>query len=112
MMLAQQSSILLLDEPTTFLDIAHQLEVLDLLSKLNAETGDTIVLVLHDLNLAARYADKIVMMKDGRIAAAGHPEEVITKEWLARVFSVHCNILRDPVTNRPFCIPIDIALPD
>jgi iron complex transport system ATP-binding protein len=112
MMLAQQSSILLLDEPTTFLDMAHQLEVLDLLSKLNAEAGATIVLVLHDLNLAARYADKIIMMKDGRIAAAGNPEEVITKEWLVRVFSVHCNILQDPVTNRPFCIPIDIALPD
>lgn len=112
MTLAQQSSILLLDEPTTFLDMAHQLEVLDLLRKLNTEAGTTIVLVMHDLNLAARYADKIIMMKDGRIAAAGRPEEVLTKESLASVFSIRCTILQDPVTNRPFCIPIDITPPD
>ncbi len=111
MMLAQQSLVLLLDEPTTFLDIAHQLEVLDLLQRLNAVSGTTIALVLHDLNLTARYSDNVVMMKDGLIAAAGSPLEVITEESLGQVFSVRCTILSDPATNQPFCIPVG-ATPD
>ncbi|HWH14709.1 MAG TPA: ABC transporter ATP-binding protein, partial [Miltoncostaeaceae bacterium] len=96
--LAQETDILLLDEPTTFLDLAHQVEVLELLARLNADRGRTIVLVLHDLNQACRYADHIVAMRDGRIAAEGAPSEVVDAELVRRVFGLDCAVVDDPVT--------------
>lgn len=106
MALAQQTDILLLDEPTTFLDINHQVEVLDLLTDLNRARGTTIVMVLHDLNLAARYADLLVAMADGRIHASGTPETVLTEPMLRAVFGLSARIVADPVTGKPMMIPI------
>ncbi len=105
MALAQDTPTMLLDEPTTYLDLAHQIEVLDLLARLNHERGRTIVLVLHDLNEAARYADRIVAMRDGRIAADGPPADVLTKATVERVFGLRCRILHDPETGTPLVIP-------
>lgn len=105
MALAQQTEILLLDEPTTFLDIAHQIEVLDLLVDLNQSRGSTIVVVLHDLNLAARYADTIYAMRDGRLVAQGHPDEVVTPEMIHEVFGVHSVVCADPLSGRPMVVP-------
>jgi iron complex transport system ATP-binding protein len=104
MVLAQQTPILLLDEPTTFLDPAHQVEVLDLLAELRAH-GRTIVTVLHDLNQAGRYADRIVAVRAGRLAAAGTPAEVLTAERLHAIFDLPCRILEDPETGTPLIIP-------
>ncbi|EKX58698.1 Vitamin B12 ABC transporter, ATPase component BtuD [Rhodobacter sp. AKP1] len=104
--LAQETGILLLDEPTTFLDIAHQVEVLDLLTDLNRAQGTTIVMVLHDLNLAARYADALVAMAGGRIHASGPPETVLTEEMVQAVFGLPCRTLTDPVSGRPMMLPI------
>ncbi|GGH44347.1 ATP-binding cassette domain-containing protein [Frigidibacter albus] len=106
MALAQETGLLLLDEPTTFLDIAHQVEVLDLLTDLNQSRGTTIVMVLHDLNLAARYADTLVAMLAGRVHAAGAPEDVLTVDLVAAVFGLPCVTLPDPVTGRPMMLPI------
>lgn len=106
MALAQQTDILLLDEPTTFLDISHQVEVLDLLIDLNRERGTTVIMVLHDLNLAARYADCLVAMRDGRIEVTGAPEEVLTQANVRRVFGLESEIIIDPVSNRPMMLPI------
>lgn len=106
MALAQQTDILLLDEPTTFLDVAHQVDVLDLLAELNAGRGTTIVMVLHDLNLAARYADHLVAMKAGSIAAAGTPEEVVTERIVEDVFSMRARVVEDPVSHTPMVLPI------
>jgi iron complex transport system ATP-binding protein len=106
MALAQRTPLLLLDEPTTFLDIAHQVEVLDLLSELNAEDGRTIVIVLHDLNLAARYGDHLIAMKDGRIAAEGAPAEILTADLVADVFGMPCRVIQDPVSATPLVVPI------
>ncbi|WP_376784081.1 ABC transporter ATP-binding protein [Leifsonia aquatica] len=106
MALAQQTDILLLDEPTTFLDISHQIDVLDLLLDLNAARGATIVMVLHDLNLAARYADHLVAMRDGSIVAAGDPSEVVTAELVRDVFGVESVIASDPVTATPLVVPL------
>ncbi|MBE8523136.1 ABC transporter ATP-binding protein [Amycolatopsis sp. H6(2020)] len=106
MALAQRTPLLLLDEPTTFLDIAHQVEVLDLLSDLNAEDGRTIVIVLHDLNLAARYGDHLIAMKDGRIAAEGAPADILTAELVADVFGMPCRVIEDPVSATPLVVPI------
>ena len=106
MALAQQTDILLLDEPTTFLDINHQVEVLDLLTDLNRARGTTIVMVLHDLNLAARYADLLVAMTGGRIHASGTPETVLTEPMLRAVFGLSARIVADPVTGKPMMIPI------
>ncbi len=103
--LAQETGTLLLDEPTTFLDIAHQIEVLDLVWELNRSEGRTVVMVLHDLGQASRYADFIVAMKDGRVVAAGTPEEVITERLVADVFSVRSKIGRDPQTGSPLVLP-------
>ncbi len=103
--LAQDTPILLLDEPTTFLDIGHQLEVLELVKRLNHERGMTLVLVLHDLNHAARYADRMIALDAGKIAADGPPAEVLTAQLLADVFHVHAHILTDPVTHQPVCMP-------
>ncbi|WP_439377896.1 ABC transporter ATP-binding protein [Amycolatopsis lexingtonensis] len=106
MALAQRTPLLLLDEPTTFLDIAHQVEVLDLLAELNAEDGRTVVTVLHDLNLAARYGDHLIAMKDGRIAAEGAPADILTAELVADVFGMPCRVIPDPVSATPLVVPI------
>ena len=106
MALAQDTDILLLDEPTTFLDLAHQIEVLDLLYDLNQSQRRTIVMVLHDLNHACRYADYLVTVKDGRIFAAGQPKQVMTEEMVLSVFGLECCIVPDPVFETPMCVPI------
>jgi iron complex transport system ATP-binding protein len=105
MALAQQTDILLLDEPTTFLDVAYQIEVLDLLAELNREHGTTIVLVLHELNLAARYADHLVAMRGGRIVAQGSPEEVVTEDVVREVFDLPSEVVADPHTGSPMVVP-------
>ncbi|MEU7905174.1 ABC transporter ATP-binding protein [Actinoplanes sp. NPDC049118] len=105
MVLAQQTPIVLLDEPTTFLDIAHQIELLELCVRLNREQGTTMVAVLHDLNQAARYADHLVVMKAGAIVAQGDPREVMTAELVEDVFGLGCRIIDDPETHTPLVIP-------
>ncbi|MBC9733481.1 ABC transporter ATP-binding protein [Nocardioides marmotae] len=106
MALAQQTDVLLLDEPTTYLDVSHQVEVLDLLTDLNRSRGTTIVMVLHDLNLAARYADHLVALAGGRLHAAGTPHEVLTEETVRAVFGLECSVITDPVSGRPLMLPI------
>jgi iron complex transport system ATP-binding protein len=106
MALAQRTSILLLDEPTTFLDVAHQLEVLDLLWNLNREENRTIVMVLHDLNQASRYADHLVMLKGGKVFIEGSPAEVVCEENIQAVFGVACRVIIDPEIGSPFFIPL------
>lgn len=108
MALAQETEIIFLDEPTTYLDMAHQLEVLELLQKLNEEQGRTIVMVLHDLNQAARFADYIIALKDGEIVKAGSCEEVINQEVLKKVFRIDAEIGRDPRTNKPMCMTYNL----
>ncbi len=103
--LAQQPDILLLDEPTSFLDIAHQIEVLDLVRTLNRDSGTTVVMVLHDLAMAARYATHLVAMRDGRILAEGDPRAVVTEDLVHEVFDVRCRILTDPETGTPVVLP-------
>ncbi|MFI2076173.1 ABC transporter ATP-binding protein [Streptomyces triculaminicus] len=105
--LAQDTPLLLLDEPTTFLDLRHQLDVLDLVGELNAEAGRTVVMVLHDLGQAARYADHLVVMRDGRPAAAGPPADVLTAELVEDVFRVACRVVPDPETGTPLVVPRD-----
>ncbi|MEV6424563.1 ABC transporter ATP-binding protein [Streptomyces sp. NPDC051662] len=106
MVLAQQTSILLLDEPTTFLDIAHQVEVLDLCAELHARKGHTVVAVLHDLNQACRYATHLIVMRPGGIIAAqGDPAIVMTAELVEDVFGLPCRIIRDPETGTPLMVP-------
>ena len=106
MALAQETDILLLDEPTTFLDVAHQVEVLDLLTDLSVSRGTTIVMVLHDLNLAARYSDELVAMKGGAVHAVGTPHEVVTTELVQQVFGLSNQITIDPVSGKPMVTPI------
>ncbi|HEY0260132.1 MAG TPA: ABC transporter ATP-binding protein [Lacisediminihabitans sp.] len=106
MALAQDTDILLLDEPTTFLDLSYQIDVLDLLTDLNRRRGTTIVIVLHDLNLAARYADHLIAMKDGRIAASGSPAAVVTEEVVRDVFGLDSRVIQDPVSHTPLVVPI------
>ena len=106
MALAQRTDVLLLDEPTTFLDVSHQVEVLDLLTDLNRDRGTTIVMVLHDLNLAARYADQLIAMADGRVHAAGDPHEVLTEDVVRAVFGLESTVIVDPVSGRPLMLPI------
>ncbi|WP_234313640.1 ABC transporter ATP-binding protein [Streptomyces sp. NBRC 109706] len=106
MALAQETDLLLLDEPTTFLDVSHQVEVLDLLTDLNRTRGTTIVMVLHDLNLAARYADQLIALADGRPHAAGPPAEVLTEECVRAVFGLESRVIDDPVSGRPLMLPI------
>ncbi|WP_238996750.1 ABC transporter ATP-binding protein [Paenibacillus pinistramenti] len=105
MALAQETEILLLDEPTTYLDIAHQYEVLSLLKRLNKQEGRTIVMVVHDLNHASQYADYMVAIKKGRIFYNGTPREVMKQENLFEVFGIHSDILLDPRTGQPICLP-------
>ena len=106
MALAQETPILLLDEPTTYLDIAHQLEVLDLLQRLNHHDDTTIIMVLHDLNEAARYSDTLVAMYEGRIVACGPPDEVVTEDNVRAVFGIDNRVIPDPVTGTPMVVPI------
>lgn len=106
MALAQQTDLLLLDEPTTFLDVSHQIEVLDLLTDLNRSRGTTIVMVLHDLNLAARYADHLIALASGGLHAAGAPAEVLTVETVRTVFGLDSRVIVDPTSGRPLMIPI------
>lgn len=106
MALAQDTEILLLDEPTTFLDLAHQIEVLDLLQELNHTQARTLVMVLHDLNQACRYADYLVALKEGNIYAHGTPKDVMTEEVVREVFGLNSRIIADPVAGTPMCIPL------
>lgn len=106
MALAQGTDLLLLDEPTTFLDLAHQVDVLELIRRLHREAGRTVVMVLHDLNLAARYADRLVAMRDGRVVASGEPHEVITEELLREIFGLDACVIADPVAGTPLVVPV------
>ncbi|WP_043618310.1 ABC transporter ATP-binding protein [Nonomuraea candida] len=106
MALAQGTDLLLLDEPTTFLDLAHQVEVLELVRHLHQEGGRTVVMVLHDLNLAARYADRLVAMRAGRVIASGAPHEVLTEDLLREVFELDAKVIADPVAGTPLVVPI------
>ncbi|WP_415948967.1 ABC transporter ATP-binding protein [Streptomyces sp. KLOTTS4A1] len=105
MTLAQQTPLLLLDEPTTFLDIQHQIDVLDLCADLHEEQGRTLVAVLHDLNHAARYATHLIAMRDGRVLAEGAPSEIVTAELVEQVFGLRCQIITDPETGTPLVVP-------
>ncbi|MDJ0311946.1 ABC transporter ATP-binding protein [Arthrobacter sp. H35-D1] len=106
MALAQETDVLLLDEPTTYLDLAHQVEVLDVVSELNARRGITVVIVLHDLNLAARYADNLIAMKAGAVVAQGAPSEVLTAGLVRDVFGLDSVVVADPVVGTPMVVPI------
>ncbi len=106
MALAQGTDLLLLDEPTTYLDLSHQIDVLDLVARLHTERGRTVVVVLHDLNLAARYAQRLVAMKDGELVASGTPHEVLTEQLLADVFDLEARIMTDPVAGTPMVVPV------
>mgnify|MGYP001192861588 FL=1 len=105
MAIAQDTEILFLDEPTSFLDVAHQMDVLTLVRHLNTAYGKTIVMVIHEINEAARFADYLLAMKHGTLLYEGTPDEVFTKEMLADVFGVDAELLRDPRNDRPHCIP-------
>ncbi|HVG96413.1 MAG TPA: ABC transporter ATP-binding protein [Chloroflexota bacterium] len=105
--LAQETPVLLLDEPTTFLDMAHAVETLDLVRELNERDGRTVVLVLHDLGQACRYADHVVAMRAGRVVACGDPREVVTEALVGEVFGLNCRIVPDPLTGKPLVLPVD-----
>ena len=105
MVLAQQTPLLLLDEPTTFLDIAHQLEVLDLCADLHEHHGHTVVCVLHDLNHACRYANHLIAMREGRIVAEGDPAEIVDAALVERVFGLRSRVIADPETGLPLIVP-------
>lgn len=105
MALAQETDLLLLDEPTTFLDINHQVELLDLLTDLNRANGTTIVIVMHDLNLASRYADHVIAMKHGTIVAEGAPRDVVDADVVSDVFGLRCEVVPDPVSGTPMVVP-------
>ncbi|MDI7743180.1 ABC transporter ATP-binding protein [Lysinibacillus fusiformis] len=108
MALAQETKILLLDEPTTYLDMAHQLEVLNIVKELNKRHGCTVVMVLHDINHAARYSDGLIAMRKGQIIQCGTPQQIITTEVLKEVFQIHAKVLQDEETNSPICFSYDI----
>ncbi len=106
MALAQQTDILFLDEPTTYLDITYQVEILDLLTDLNRKYGTTIVMVLHDINLSARYADYIFALHEGKLVAEGPPSDIITNSLIKDIFALDCMVIEDPVSNSPSVVPI------
>ncbi len=106
MALAQGTDLVLLDEPTTFLDLAHQVDVLDLVERLHTEAGRTVVMVLHDLNMAARYAQRLIAMRAGRIIAQGTPYQVLTESLLQEVFDLDARVLTDPVAGTPLIVPV------
>ena len=110
MALAQQTDILILDEPTTYLDLAHQLEILKLLEELNRKQGTTIVMVIHELNNAARFADHIISVKKGKVICQGSAEEVMTKENLKELFNIDAEIVQDPRNNKPVCLTYDMII--
>ncbi len=112
MALAQHTQLLLLDEPTTYLDLTHQLEILQLLDRLNKEEGRTIVMVIHDLNHAARFAHHMIAVRNGKIMCEGSPDEVMTKPNLKKVFHIDAEIMRDPRTNKPMCLTYDLIHSD
>ncbi|MEM8857206.1 MAG: ABC transporter ATP-binding protein [Chloroflexota bacterium] len=105
--LAQNTPLLLLDEPTTFLDIGHQLDVLKLVKKLNEQQQMTIVLVLHDLNQAARFGQRMIVLQEGSIVADGSPADVLNPTLLANIFNVRASIITDPAIGTPICLPYD-----
>lgn len=106
MVLAQDTSIMLLDEPTTWLDISHQIDLLELLSELNRDRGFTLAAVLHDLNQACRYATHLIAMRDGKIVAEGAPREIVTPEFIEAVYGLRCMIIEDPVAHTPLVVPL------
>ena len=108
MALAQQTDIILLDEPTTYLDLAYQLEILELLYRLNKEQGCTIAMVLHDLNLASRFSDYIIAMRSGKIIEYGTPDEVICEDVLKKTFNINADIIKDSTSKKPVCISYDL----
>lgn len=108
MALAQKTDIIFLDEPTTYLDICHQLEILELVQRLNEEQGCTIVMVLHDINQAIRFSDHLIAMKDGEIVANGTTKEVLTKEILEQVFNIDVVLSEDPRTGKPLLVTYDL----
>ncbi|MBO2463501.1 ABC transporter ATP-binding protein [Actinomadura violacea] len=109
---AQETPLPLLDEPTTYLDLAHQIDVLDLVADLNRREGRTVVMVLHDLSHACRYADHLVAMKDGRVAAEGAPSAIVNEDLVEEVFGLRCQVGVDPVAGTPLIIPIGRHRPD
>ena len=109
MVLAQDTSIMLLDEPTTWLDISHQIDLLELLSELNRERGYTLAAVLHDLNQACRYATHLIALRDGKIVAEGAPKEIVTPALIEAVYGLRCMIIDDPVANTPLVVPLGRA---
>ena len=106
MVLAQETAIMLLDEPTTWLDISHQIDLLELLSELNREKGYTLAAVLHDLNQACRYATHLIALRDGKIIAEGAPKEIVTAELIERIYGLRCTIIDDPVAHTPLVVPL------
>ena len=110
MALAQQTEILILDEPTTYLDLAHQLEILKLLEELNKKQGTTIVMVIHELNNAARFADNMIGVKKGQVVCQGTAHEVMTKENLKELFNIDAEIVEDPRNNKPVCLTYDMLV--
>lgn len=106
MVLAQETSILLLDEPTTWLDISHQIDLLELLTALNKEQGFTMAAVLHDLNQACRYANHIIALREGKIIAEGDPREIVTAGLIERIYGMRCVIIEDPVAGTPLVVPL------
>jgi ABC-type cobalamin/Fe3+-siderophores transport system ATPase subunit len=106
MVLAQETSIMLLDEPTTWLDISHQIDLLELLSELNRTQGYTLAAVLHDLNQACRYATHLIALRDGKIVAEGAPKEIVTPELIERIYGMRCMIIDDPIAGTPLVVPI------
>ncbi len=110
MTLAQEPEILILDEPTTYLDVSYQIEVLELVKKLNAELGMTIVMVLHDLNLAARYSDVLAAIKNGRLLALGTPAELMSEKYLKSIFEIEAAVFEDPIHHCPYFIPLRTTL--
>ena len=106
MVLAQQTPLLLLDEPTTWLDIAHQIELLELMQDLNQQHGRTLVVVLHDLNQACRYASHLIAMRDGKIIAEGKPAAIVTPELIEAIYGLRCIIINDPVADTPMIVPL------
>ncbi len=112
MAIAQETPLLLLDEPTTFLDIRHQMEIIELVQRLNTDANRTIVMVLHDINEAARSSHRIVAMRDGHIIREGAPDEVLDTDLLSDLYGVECDIFRQPVTGLPFCLPRSSVVDD
>lgn len=109
MVLAQEAAIMLLDEPTTWLDISHQIDLLDLLSDLNREQGYTLAAVLHDLNQACRYATHLIALRDGKIVAEGAPKEIVTAELIEKIYGLRCLIIEDPIAGTPLVVPLGKA---